>query len=236
MILDVYRPDSSWAFIEQLPLQRDWMDSTFDKHAYHCFPMSLANRTGWYISFIEDVSFIWDGTDTPEGQYIKILSGDRFASARRGNRTVSFDTGLYISPEKNVSILTIPPPNFFFEGFQSVSTVISTSALIGDFPIAIMVNKPNEVITIKAGTPVAALIPISLTELNNTELIVKPGHPKFMSSPDWSEKMRKRSLVSQEKNSNAEWTNFYRNAVDPDGNKYGEHEAKKVIMKVTYEN
>jgi hypothetical protein len=48
----------SYANIDQLPLQRDWMDLTFDRHAYHCFPVSLSNRLGWGISYPEDIVFI----------------------------------------------------------------------------------------------------------------------------------------------------------------------------------
>jgi hypothetical protein len=117
-----------------------------------------------------------------------------------------------------------------------MSTVVSTTALIGSIPIAIMVNKPNQEITIKAGTIVASLLPVSLSEINNTTLIVKKGSPEFMKNTKWNTLIRERGDVSQELNSKGEWTHFYRNAVDHKGEKYGEHEAKKIIMKVLNEN
>jgi hypothetical protein len=46
--------------IEQTLIQRDWMDATVERHAYKCFPVSLANTVGWSISFLDDIEFVWD--------------------------------------------------------------------------------------------------------------------------------------------------------------------------------
>lgn len=236
MELVVYKEINSHASIDQLPMQRSWMDDTFDRHAYQCFPISMANRLGYGISFDADVSFVWDGTYSSEDKHIRILKGGEFVSTRRANGTVSFDTGIYFSPEKNISLLTMPPPNMFTEGYQCMSTVISTTALIGSIPIALMVNKPNEEIFISAGTIVASLLPISLSDINNTNITVKNGSPDFMKDKNWNNLIRERGEVSQELNSKGEWTHFYRNAVDHKGNKYGEHEAKKIVMRIKYED
>lgn len=236
MIIDCYKDPNSYSEIIQMPLQRDWMDITFDKHAYHCFPISLANRLGWGISFKNDVSFIWDGINTSESDHIKILSGSEFTYTGRGNRTLSFDTGISISPQKNISILTVPPPNLFFDGFQCISTIISSSVLIGTFPIAIMVYKPNQIITIKAGTPVASIFPIRLSDLNDTILNIKNESYNFSPDEKSRKKLEKRASISHKLNQVGKWTDFYRNAVDADGEKYGEHEVKKISMRVNYED
>ena len=236
MNISVYREQNSIAQIDQLPMTRDWMDLTFDRHAYQCFPVSMANRAGLGISFKEDVSFIWDGVNTSSDHHIRITRGENFAHSKRGNRTVSFDTGLYFSPESNVSLMTMPPPNVFLDGIQCISTIVSTSALVGTFPIAVMVTKPHSEIIIPAGTVIASVIPVSLSELNNLEINLISGRPDFMSDPLWNERMRDRGTASQELNSKGEWTHFYRNAVDHNGDPYGEHEAKKIIIKVSHED
>lgn len=227
-------PDSS-ANIDQLPMQRDWMDATFDRHAYNCFPMALANRLGWGISFNEDISFIWDGIISSEDKHIEIIKGGEFVSTRRANSTVSLDTGIYFSPHKNISLFTTPPPNIFLDGVQCISTIISSSALIGPLPIALMVTRPNCIIEIPAGTIVASILPISLNEINETSLNIINKAPNFMSDPEWNRMVSARGVASQELNSQGKWTHFYRDAVDHEGRPYGEHEAKKITMRV-YEN
>jgi hypothetical protein len=221
------------ASVDQLPLHRDWMDETFDRHAYHCFPISLSNRLGWGISFPEDITFIWDGvTDSTPG-HVKILSGEKYVHANRGNATISFYTDLtFVSEdEENLTLLTMPVPNRFVRGAQCITTLTSTSVLVGDLPIAWMITEPNLEITIPANTPVASVIPISLTEIQSYELDVVKGRPPYEDS-DWSQRMRDRGFVSQEMNSKGDWTHFYRDAVDHLGAPFGKHEAKKIIMKV----
>jgi hypothetical protein len=236
MKIVVYKEPNSNAQLDQLPMNRDWMDLTFDRHAYQCFPVSMANRAGLGLSFKDDVSFIWDGVNTSSDHHIKITKGEHFAHSKRGNRTVSFDTGLYFSPENNISLMTMPPPNIFLDGIQCISTIVSTSALVGTLPIAIMVTKPNVEITIPAGTIIASVLPISLSELNNIDVKILSKRPDFMSDESWNQRMRERGEASQKLNSRGEWTHFYRNAVDHNGDSYGSHEAKKIIMKVNSED
>lgn len=221
--------------IEQTPIHRDWMDDTFDRHAYHCFPVSLANRLGWSISFSEEISFIKRESEENKNNYVDILSGGDFVSNRRANNTVSLDTGITFYADNNVSLLTLPPPNIFIDGVQCISTIISTSALIGQFPVALMVKKSEEIISIPAGTPIATIIPISLKDINSMELIIKNNLPEYMTSDSWEHSMKERARVSEDLNSRGEWTHFYRDAVDHNGDKFGEHEVKKIIMRVTDE-
>ena len=222
------------AKIDQLPLHRDWMDTTFDRHAYHCFPVSLSNRLGWGISFPEDITFIWDGINDSTGDHVKILSGSKYAHPNRGNRTISFYTDITFFEEngKNITLLTMPVPNQFIRGAQCMTTLLSTSVLARDLPIAWMITEPNIEITIPANTPVAAVLPVSLADIQSHEIEVRNGRPPYEDN-EWNNKMRDRGIVSQEKNSRGEWTHFYRDAIDHNGDPIGHHEAKKIVMKVT---
>ena len=224
------------ANIDQLPLQRSWMDETFDRHSYHCFPMTLSNRLGWGISLNEDVSFIWDGTTNSTPDHVTITQGDDVAYPGRGNATVSFRTNLVFDSEENVSLLTMPVPNQFIRGAQCLTTLISSSVLQGDFPVAWMITEPNREITIPAGTIICAVLPISLTEVQSNELVVRSGGAPYMSDAKWNFMQQERGRVSQEKNKAGEWTHFYRDAVNPDGTPSGKHETKKIVMKVTDES
>ena len=58
--------------IKQTRVKRNWMDNTYDAHAYHCFPISLANSIGYELSAPEDITFIWDGIDDSSADHVKI--------------------------------------------------------------------------------------------------------------------------------------------------------------------
>jgi len=215
-----------------LSFKRSWMDETYEGHAYHCFPVTLANSLGWGVSFPEDISFIWDGITSPNQSHIKIVSGEKYISLDRSNATISLNTGIVFKTEKNVSLLTMGAPNEFVDGLSPFTTIISSSFFPGQMPCVFKITKPNELITIKAGTVLFSIIPISLSEMNNSNLIIEAPSSKMASLFDMNEydKKKKEIIFS------GKWTGFYRNATDHNGNKIGEHEVKKIIFNIKENN
>lgn len=214
--------------IEQLPATRDWMDESANKHAYMCFPLTVTNRLGWGISFPEDIVFIWDGIDDTTPDHVKILKGEKYASPKRGNATISFETGLVVKTDEDVTMLTMPVPNQFISGTQCFTTLLSTSFYMPEFPIAWKITKANEEITIPAGTPVATLLPISLTSLQSEfEMEINEEHLPY----EYWQEVQKYGEVAQEKNAIGDWSKMYRDAVDYNGDKVGTHETKSIKLK-----
>jgi hypothetical protein len=225
--IDVYcRPNS--INIKQTRIKREWMEQTWEKHAYKCFPVSLANTLGYEISAPVDISFIWDGISDTTPDHVKILSGEEYAYSGRSNATVSFITGFVIKSDNNTSFLHMPVPNMFNTSYQTFTTLISTSFLDQEFPSAIRITEPNKVITIKAGEPFATLIPISLFNICNVELNLKD----FNFDEEWNSNNIERGKVASEIVNSGQWTNWYRDAVDHKGNIVGEHELKSIKLKI----
>lgn len=230
MKITVYKNNQTRSKIEQTKVKRDWMDDTLDAHAYKCFPVSMANTIGWSISFLDDIEFIWDGISDTTPDHVTVLSGPvGVPTTVRGNATISFYSGFYFDTPENVSMLQIVPPNFFVDGATPFTTVISTSVLKEAIPIAWRITRPNTVIKIPAGMPVATFIPISLKEYQDVELEIKD---KVFENMDWEEK-EKRQKVWDEITKKGGFTNFYRDAVDYLGNKIGSHEIKSLKLKIT---
>ena len=215
--------------ISPMSIKRDWMDATSENHAYRCFPVTQANVVGYSLSCKEDIEFIWDGINDQTQDHVTIFNPER-AYSGRGQSSVSLDTGLIFRTTKELSILTINPVNYFSNEFETMSSLISTSFYDNPLPLAIKAKYANEKVVIKAGTPVATIIPISLTELNNTEITIV----------DYKDEDRKRveanisyGAAAQVLNSAGEWTDWYRNAVDEKQDSLGAHEVKtlKLIVK-----
>lgn len=216
------------AAIEQLSAKRDWMDDTPEKHAYMCFPLNVTNRLGWGISFPKDIRFIWDGITDTTPDHVTILEGAEYASTTRGNATVSFTSGLIFKTDPDTTLLTMPVPNQFVRGAQCYTTLISTSFYMHILPLAWRVTEPNVEIVIPAGTPVAAILPISLSGLeSNYEMEIQAGLP---SSEYWAE-VRKYGDMAEIKNGVGDWSKMYRDAVDYKGDSVGDHETKSIKLK-----
>lgn len=227
--INVLKATPDAADIRQLPVIRDWMENTVDRHAYHCFPMSLTNRMGWGISFPEDITFIWDGISDSSDGHVKILSGDKYCSGQRGNATVSFHTQLFFKTDPETTTLVMPVPNQFIDGVHCFTALISTSFLESALPIAWRITKPNVEITIPAGTPVAAVMPISLGKLVEFEMEIDNAN---FQQEDWK-RMENYGMAINEINLQGKWSNFYKNAINEKGESVGSHEVKSITLKTT---
>jgi hypothetical protein len=215
--------------ITPMSIKRDWMDSTSEGHAYRCFPVTQSNVVGWSISCIEDIEFIWDGVNDQTPNHIEIIKAPEGSYGGRGQSSISFHTGLVFRTDKDISLFTINPVNYFSNDFETMSNLVSTSFYDNPLPLAIKAKKSNEKVTIKAGTPIATIIPISLTQLNNTTINVV----------DYKDEDRKRveanmsyGEASQVVNSSGKWTDWYRDAVNEKGETLGEHEVKVLKLSV----
>lgn len=226
--INVFKTGDNPAKIEQIKVNRDWMDETADRHAYNCFPVSLSNTLGWGISFPEDISFIWDGISDSQPIHIKVLSGEKYVHTNRSNATISFITGLTFKTDKNTTILTMPAPNFFIDGAQAFTTLLTTSFFSGEVPVVWRVTSPGKVITIKAGTPVAVILPVSLKEINGYEVDLYDGKGYVGSAYDG----REYGMTVDKINQSGKWAGFYRNATDHKGKVIGEHETKTLRLRV----
>lgn len=226
--IKAYKTDGISATVLPLSVKREWMDETWEAHAYKCFPVSLTNQMGWGISFPEDITFIWDGISDSTPDHVKILSGEKYAYAERSNATVSFNTGTTFKTDENYSLLTMPVPNSFTDGYQPFTTIMSSSFYSGDLSCAIRVTRPNVEITIKANTPVFCIVPIDLTSLQDSEIELLDSSempPRSFDPGDYTK-------AGAESNAIGKWTNFYRNATDHLGNSIGKHQVKAIRLKV----
>lgn len=212
-----------------LPAKRDWMDKTDNGHAYRCLPVTLSNSMGWTISYPEEISFIWDGVSSSSSDHVKILKGHKYVHPNRANASISFNTGVALRSEENLSIAIMPVPNQFIDGAQAFTAIISTSVLKSEIPCAWMITSPNKVITIPKNTPIACIMPISLTYLQSHSIDIVDGWGK--NEEDEVQFLSNYGKAAQEISLQGNWTNFYRDAVDHNGNTLGFHELKSIKLK-----
>lgn len=226
--IKVRRLSPESANIEQLSATREWMDATSGRHAYMCFPMTLTNQFGWGISFNQDIRAVWDGVENSDDTHVTILEGHDVVYTGRAHGTLSFKTGIIVNTDIDVTTLTMPVPNLFIRGAQTFTTLMSTSFYAGEFPLAMKFTEPNREVFIPAGTPVAAIIPVSVAGLQNEYQmeIIEGNLPD-----DYWEEQRKQGDAAQEKNSTGEWSRLYRDGLRYDGTIMGTHEAKNIKLK-----
>ena len=227
--ISVEKTSNSVIEISPMSIKRDWMDNTPEKHAYRCFPVTQANVIGWSLSCTEDIEFIWNGEVNTQSDSVNVLSGKNFLNTGRGQATVSVVTGLTFKTDQDISMFTINPVNYFNTDFETMSSLFSTSWVDTDLPLAIKAKVANKNILIKANTPIATIIPISLSAMNDTSIKIID-----YSDPDNKRQTAHRLYgeAAQVLNTVGKWTDWYRDAVNEKGESLGSHEVKVLKLKV----
>jgi hypothetical protein len=214
--------------VQPMSIKRDWMDATSEKHAYRCFPVTQSNVIGWSLSCLQDIEFIWDGINDQTPDRVQVFSPEG-AYSGRGQSSISLNTGLVFRTDEDVSIFTINPVNYFSDEFETMSSLISTSFYDNPLPLAIKAKIANKRVVIKAGTPVATIIPISLSKLNGTNIEVveyqDPGNKRLNANMSYGD-------AAQTVNSAGKWTDWYRDAVNEKDETLGSHEVKTLKLGV----
>ena len=222
MNVRVYKhPDYETNFFTLKP-NRDWMDDSVDKQAYKCLPLTLANCLGWSFSLPEDISFILHSST----DIVEILNGIKYSSTDRTNGTISFISGLTIQTDTPTSLLIMPVPNQFIDGVSPFTSIVNTSVLKATIPSAWKITRYDEIITIKAGTPIVAIIPLALKQLQyvSFQVIDEPLDSKYFEYVNDYRKSFTEMIAG------GKYTNMYRDAIDHLGNPRGEHELKTLRL------
>lgn len=228
--ISVEKMNGSTFTIAPMSIKRDWMDKTSEGHAYRCFPVTQSNVVGWSLSCNEDIEFIWDGINDQTQDHIEIIKAPEGSYGGRGQSSISMNTGLIFRTSDDVSIFTINPVNYFNNDFETMSNLMSTSFYDNPLPLAIKAKKAGEKIIIKANTPLATIIPISLSALNNSSIEIfdyqDPDNKRIDANIAYGN-------AAQQLNSSGAWTDWYRDAVNEKGESVGSHEVKVLRLSVT---
>jgi hypothetical protein len=139
--------------VTQSRVKRDWMDATYNKHAYQCLPMTYANVYGWELQLQQEVVVEWDGSNTPP----KVLSGgaigDQVVASGNIIGMVSFRTGYSFRTEEPYSLWISGSPNYFVNGADPLSAIVPSSWWPDPFEMNWKINKINEPVVFEAGMP-----------------------------------------------------------------------------------
>lgn len=139
--------------IEQSRVKRDWMDETYNKHAYQCLPMTMANVLGWELILDEDLVVQWDGGNTVP----TVISG-----GEQNGRTVAYPSiigiislgmGWTINTEPGYATWITGSPNYFIDGAAPLAAHIPSSWWPDEVQMNWKITKVGEPVVFPAGSP-----------------------------------------------------------------------------------
>ena len=134
-------------------VRRDWMDDTYNKHAYRCLPLTEANTSGWEIILQRDITVIWEGGHSVP----KIIDGDMYDSRSVANCNkvglIDFHIGYVFGTDDGYSTWLSGPPNFFIDGAVPLAASIPSYWWPDEVQFNWKITKINEPVIFPAGMP-----------------------------------------------------------------------------------
>lgn len=207
--------------VTQSKVRRDWMDNTYARHAYQCYPMTMANVMGWEVQLENDVTVIWDGGNSVP----RILSGAESSSGRQVCSAsiigqISFHIGYVFRTQKPYEVAISGSPNFDFNGAIPLTAYIPSSWWPDEVFMNWRIEKANEEITFKSGFPFVFLTVIDSSLLENVNISIgdywkEMSQEKIESRVRYSEMKSKLHQESPWKG----WAKGIKSGIDADGNR-----------------
>ena len=205
--------------IRQSRIKREWMDNTYNKHAYQCLPMTYANVYGWELILPQDVVAQWDGGNTVP----KILEGAEYKGRQIAYGgiigMVSFSTGWAFGTEDGHETFIGGSPNYMVDGAFPLSAIIPSSWWPDEFQMNWMINKIGEPVVFEAGMPFMFFNIFDSTVTNDVQFKVENlwDKPELMNS---RQKYGDMKMKNNQENPWT-WTKGIRTGLDADGNRIG---------------
>ena len=139
--------------IKQSRLKRDWMDETYNKHAYRCLPLSEANVNGWEMQLQQDVVVEWEGGNNVP----KVLKGEFFEGRAIVIPSIigimSFVTGWAVNTEEGYDTFVSGSPNYFVDGASPLTASIPSSWWPDEFNMNWKITKIGKPVLFEQGMP-----------------------------------------------------------------------------------
>jgi len=218
--------------IKQSRLKRDWMDDTYNKHAYQCLPMTVANVSGWELILQQDVVVEWDGTNSPP----KVLEGatlnDRAIVIPSIIGIMSFTTGWTFGTEDGYSTFISGSPNYFVDGAVPLSATIPSFWWPDEFNMNWKITKINEPVVFAKGMPFMHFTMIKNDLLESVEFKIE----NLWDKPDLMSQRMSYGEAKMKKNAEEPWTwmKGIKTGINEKGEKIGPSSSGLIKLKEPY--
>lgn len=213
--------------IRQATVKRDWMDGTYNKHAYRCLPLTEANVSGWEIVLPHDVIFEWDGsTSVP-----RVLEGGTITRTIQGHSyeqnivqqsiigMATFCLGWVFKTPPGIHTWITGSPNYVVDGAVPLSASLPSDWWPDEVNMSWIITKEKTRIVFPGGSPFAFFNfyqPSLLSEIEFETVNMWEDENHMKTRQAYSDaKMKKLAEKPWS------WMNGIRTGLDADGNQIG---------------
>lgn len=245
--IKIWKSDMSVDFpeIRQGSIKREWMDKTYKRLAYFCPPITQANVHGWELLLPHDVVVRWnglsEGLDGEDSSNLTIVSGGylgdlRIATEESGVGQVTFNFNITVETDPDHYLILSGPPNYIFPDAEPLNIIWRSDFFkYSELSFAWKMTTKDKDVVFPKGMPVAFMINYPKGLLESTEISIHSVEENKELKEDINKYIKKRSEHFTEKGQ-YDWSQFYRNGIGPNDEKYLDKPFKPKLQKPTINN
>jgi hypothetical protein len=188
--IEIFKLHADGPTLHTAPSDRVWMDNTYDRAAYRCMPMTIANSAGWYIANKVPFTVTWTGGIANADLIFRGPFGAAphppFVNAHFGNGILTFQVGHLFRTEPGWGMWVRGLPNYVKHGIQPLDGIVETDWLPFPFTMNWLFTQPGTVF-FDAGEPICFVTPIHYGQLENIDVTIAT----LDKDPDLKEQFQK---------------------------------------------
>lgn len=161
---------------------RPWMDQTWERFAYRCLPMLIANQSGWLILNSDAIFVKWTGGDEPASLEITYLQseGKPVAQSVFGQGILTWTVPYVFRTPPGYNLHVRGPSNWPKDGIAPLEGIVETDWADQTFTINWKLTRPNHVVSFSKGEPICMVVPRQRGELES----FRPQTLEIQSDPN----------------------------------------------------
>lgn len=169
--------------------KRKWMDATFEKFAYACLPLLVANQLGWDMYCETAFKARWNGSD--ERDAIEVVFDDdndpfnKQVMSHFGYGILTFNPGILFTTDDGNNLIVKGIPNFFKDGIQPLEAMVETDWLPFTFTMNWKFTRADHWITFAKGEPMGRILPYPRHYIETFE----PVYKALKTNPELQQRM-----------------------------------------------
>jgi Family of unknown function (DUF6065) len=152
---------------------RAWMDQTYNRFAYRCLPLTIANQHGWQVQTTNRIQARWNGENFERDLHISADAGGTACSIF-GYGILTFQIMHLIRTPPGWNLYITGAPNYVKPGIQPLTGIYETDWAPYSFTMNWQITDADRDICFEPGDPICFFFPIRRDHLDDWRLEFEP--------------------------------------------------------------
>lgn len=217
--ITIYKIDRLEArtFIEPASQERKWMEP-FDRFAYKCLPLTIANQHGWVIYTDKKVYAEWNGGMGLDG--VRVHSPSGAASSHFGNGILTFSIDYLFKLPEGYSLYITGPTNNPKRAITPLTGIYEADWAPYSFTMNWKFTETHQTVVFEEKEPFCFIFPVQRSLIESFSIEHKLLDEDVKLKEDYRMWRDSRNAFNSDPNrSNTEWQKHYFRGTYPDGTK-----------------